>query len=179
MKSFQISDAKDFTRCPAFFAAKLTRAYLKHKPDFFVFRDKAASCKDLRRIVALLLAIAPRYKMRLLVNTHYRLAKKPLGVWLNSAQHGKIRTLKQRGFFVAVSTHTPKEAQRVLLRGANLASISPIFYSKGKPPPKTTRVLKEINARMRRKIIALGGINKNNVKELGGIYGYAAISYFR
>jgi len=179
MKSFQISDPADFTANADFFINKLSRSYIKHKMDFFVFRDKTSSKKQLKIIANCLGKIQNRYKTKFIINTHQDLVKKPLGIWLNSKQFKQILPLRKKGFFVIVSTHSLQDLRMVFKKRANLASFSPIFYSKGKSKPKGTKALKEINDKMRPKIIALGGINKTNLAQLEGIYGYAAISYFR
>jgi thiamine-phosphate pyrophosphorylase len=103
------------------------------------------------------------------------------GVHLTSAQFEDIAEAKKRGLYVVISTHTYEEALKAQKLGADAITYSPIFASPNKGEPKGLEDLKEIVAKIRVPIFALGGITtEEQIKavEECGVYGFASIRYF-
>ena len=82
---------------------------------------------------------------------------------------------------IGVSTHSIKEAQRAEEEGANYIAIGPIFSTQTKPdsgPPKGVSIISQVKKKVHIPVIAIGGINKENVQEVlkAGADGIAVIS---
>lgn len=87
----------------------------------------------------------------------------------------------KKGFTLIGSAHNLKEIRTKELQNVNYLFLSPLFTSKkGK---KGLGIYKFINLskKTKKKIICLGGINKDNINKINLIkpYGIAAISYFQ
>jgi thiamine-phosphate pyrophosphorylase len=82
---------------------------------------------------------------------------------------------------IGVSTHSVKEAQRAEKESANYVAIGPIFPTQTKPnsgPPKGVNIISQVKMRVNIPVIAIGGINKENVQKVlkAGADGIAVIS---
>lgn len=91
------------------------------------------------------------------------------------------KNLKELNFLkVGVSVHSLLEAIEAYNLGANYILVSPIFKTKCKEGviPKGPDFIKQIKERVNCKIIALGGINSKNFKEVlnSGAYDFATMS---
>ena len=102
------------------------------------------------------------------------------GVYLpsfnNDLKH--INFPKKKNFFIIGSAHNNKEIKRKELQKVDLIFIASLFNKK-----KTYLGLNRfmiLTKLTKKKIIALGGINNNNLKKLNllNIYGYSGISLF-
>ena len=103
------------------------------------------------------------------------------GVHLTSTQFDVIPDAKALGLYVIISTHTHDEALKAQELGADAITYSPIFASPNKGEPKGLEDLKEIVAKIRVPIFALGGITTQehiNAVSTTGAYGFASIRYF-
>jgi len=87
----------------------------------------------------------------------------------------------KKGFTLIGSAHNLKEIRTKELQNINYLFLSPLFTSKKNK--KGLGIYKFINLskKTKKKIICLGGINKDNIKKINLIkpYGIAAISYFQ
>ena len=102
------------------------------------------------------------------------------GVYLpsfnNDLKH--INFPKKKNFFIIGSAHNNKEIKRKELQKVDLIFIASLFNKK-----KTYLGLnkfKLLTKLTKKKIIALGGINKNNLKKINllSVYGYSGINLF-
>ena len=87
----------------------------------------------------------------------------------------------KKGFTLIGSAHNLKEIRTKELQNVNYLFLSPLFTSK--KSKKGLGIYKFINLskKTKKKIICLGGINKDNINKINLIkpYGIAAISYFQ
>lgn len=182
MKSYLITDPSYYGSTPDALESSLDVVYSHTLPDVALFRDKQTLhyC-DLAQTF---ISISRSYKIpRVLLHGDYALAYelRADGVHLTSSQFDDITDAKKLGLYVIISTHTHDEALRAQELGADAITYSPIFHSPNKGEPKGLEDLKEIVAKIRVPIFALGGITtEEQIKavEECGAYGFASIRYF-
>jgi len=104
------------------------------------------------------------------------------GVHLKGDKISWIKSLKKQldSKIIGYSAHKIDEAIKALDMGANYCTLSPIFHSANKGSPLGIKSIESIPLAYRNKILALGGINKDNIQQLQnlGLLGFAGISYF-
>ena len=120
---------------------------------------------------------------KVLLHSDYLLAKKlnADGIHLKSTQFSDIKKAKNLGLFVVVSTHTLEEALEAEVLGADMVTMSPIFYTPDKGEAMGVDVLKNIVSQVQIPVIALGGIlTKEQIDACkdAGAKGFASIRYF-
>ncbi|MDR0762020.1 MAG: thiamine phosphate synthase, partial [Campylobacteraceae bacterium] len=103
------------------------------------------------------------------------------GIHFAACDFNNISLAKAENLFVIASTHSLEEASEAVSLGADLITVSPVFYTPNKNKPLGLEKLKEITDKIPDKCIALGGILENSqirmCKEAGAV-GYASIRYF-
>jgi thiamine-phosphate pyrophosphorylase len=182
MKSYLITDPTYYGTTSDALESALDVIYSHRFPDFALFRDKQTS--DYRTLAQTFITISREYKIpHILLHGDYALADelKADGVHLTSAQFEEIAEAKKRGLYVVISTHTYEEALKAQELSADAITYSPIFASPNKGEPKGLEDLKEIVAKIRVPIFALGGITtEEQIKAVQecGVYGFASIRYF-
>jgi thiamine-phosphate pyrophosphorylase len=103
------------------------------------------------------------------------------GVHLRSDQFNFISEAKSRELFVVASAHSLKDLFDLQERGADMATLSPIFATPNKGKPLGIDILKALKAELSMPVIALGGILSNaQIEECkrAGFAGFASIRYF-
>lgn len=101
----------------------------------------------------------------------------------NSIPVKEIRRNFPNDFVIGVSTHTIKEAVNAKKEGADFVTFSPVFETPSKKKygaPQGLEKLREVcNALKNFPVIALGGINSMNYKQVleNGASGFAAIRF--
>jgi thiamine-phosphate pyrophosphorylase len=177
-----ITDSSYYSQTPQKLVHQLTKSYKNYHPKMVTFRDK--SNRNPHRLIAAFVKRAKHLGIQeIFINSHihYALLYKASGVHLTSRQFSRIKRAKSLGLKVAISTHTQTEIAKALRLGADYIYYSPIFATPGKGEPKGLEELKRVNATMRAKIIALGGITTpaqiKAIKECK-VYGFASIRYF-
>ena len=182
IKSYLITDPAFYGNTPDTLKSSLTTVFSKHIPDFAVFRDKQTHSYD--ELAQTFIGECRTYCItKVLLHGDYRRASslKADGVHLTSTQCDAILEAKALGLYVIISTHTPLEALKAQELGADAITYSPIFTSPNKGEPKGLEDLKEIVAKIRVPIFALGGIvTQEHIKAVSttGAYGFASIRYF-
>jgi len=182
MKSYLITDPTFYGTTPDDLESALDIVYSHKLPDFALFRDKQTP--EYIDLAHTFITLSRQYKIpHVLLHGDYALADKLKadGVHLTSSQFDEIAEAKKRGLYVVISTHTHDEAVRAEELGADAITYSPIFASPNKGEPKGLEDLKEIVAKIRVPIFALGGITtQEQIKavEECGAYGFASIRYF-
>lgn len=91
------------------------------------------------------------------------------------------RRLLGENKIIGLTVHSLKEAREAKKQGVDYIAVSPIFATKTKKDagqPKGTALIKKIKKRVRLPVVAIGGINLSNVKEVirSGADGLCAIS---
>lgn len=120
---------------------------------------------------------------KVLLHSDYLLAKvlNADGIHLKSTQFSDIKKAKELGLFVVVSTHTLEESLEAEMLGADMVTMSPIFYTPNKGLPMGVDVLQTIVSQVQIPVIALGGIiTKEQIdacKDVGA-KGFASIRHF-
>jgi len=87
----------------------------------------------------------------------------------------------KKKFTLIGSAHNLKEIRTKELQNVNYLFLSPLFVSKKNKKGLGIYKFMNLSKRTKKKIICLGGINKDNIKKINLIkpYGIAAISYFQ
>jgi thiamine-phosphate pyrophosphorylase len=182
VKSYLITDPAFYGSSSDTLKSSLTAIFTKKLPDYALFRDKHTF--DYPTLAQTFVTLCRHYDVpNILLHGDYTLAYelKADGVHLTSVQFDEITEAKKLGLYVVISTHTYEEALKVQELGADAITYSPIFFSPNKGEPKGLEDLKEIVAKIRVPIFALGGITtEEQIKavEECGVYGFASIRYF-
>ncbi|RUM60782.1 MAG: thiamine phosphate synthase [Persephonella sp.] len=133
----------------------------------------ARKIRDLTKELGMLLTVNDRLDIAILVGAD--------GVHLPE-KSVPISVIKKRFPYLIVgkSCHSLECALNSEKEGADYIFISPIFFVEGKGKPIGLEGLKEVIAKVKIPIYALGGINKENLKEVfkTGVYGVASIRMF-
>jgi len=120
---------------------------------------------------------------KVLLHSDYLLAKQlnADGIHLTRTQFSDIEKAKKLGLFVVVSTHNAKEALEAEALGADMITVSPVFYTPNKGLPIGIEGLNIIVSQVQIPVIALGGIlmqsQIDECKDIGA-RGFASIRYF-
>jgi thiamine-phosphate pyrophosphorylase len=181
MISYLITDPKFYTNQSNFIAAKLYEVSKNHKFDFACLRDKES--KNYEELAKVFIRACSDLKIKSILHTFWRQAINlgSYGVHFAAKDFENIPLAKRENLFVIASAHALKEANEAVSLGADLITISPVFYTPNKNKPLGLEKLKEITDKIPNKCIALGGILENSqiqmCKEAGAV-GYASIRYF-
>ncbi len=153
--------------------------------DVIQLRDKACGCQELCRIGRALRTITMKTGTVFIVNDRLdvALACGADGVHLgqDDIRVGVARQIAPPGFIIGVSVGTVDEAVRAEQEGADYITLSPVFSTTSKNdagPGRGLDVLREIRRSVSVPVIAIGGINLDNVREViaTGADGVAVIS---
>ena len=153
--------------------------------DVIQLRDKAAGGRELCQIGRALRTITKETGTLFIVNDRLdvALACGADGVHLgqDDIRVGVARQIAPPGFIIGVSVGTVDEAIRGEQDGADYLAISPVFSTASKNdagPGRGLDVLREIRRNVSVPVIAIGGINMDNVHEViaAGADGVAVIS---
>ncbi len=148
-------------------------------------REKDLSTGDLYRLAKDVREITERKGASLIINDRVdiALAVDADGVHLGwqSLEIGIARRMVGRDKLIGFSAHSLKEAERAEKSGADYISISPIFDTANKDysiKPLGVSEIVKIKAQINIPVIALGGINENNVDSVlkNGADGIAVMS---
>ncbi len=93
----------------------------------------------------------------------------------------KARKLLGEEKIIGTTVHNVKEAVEAESQGADYLGVSPIFETKTKEDagkPAGVELIREVKKRLRIPVVAIGGINENNLKEVldAGCHNVAIIS---
>ena len=156
--------------------------------DWIQIREKDLPPRALLELARAALARTKNYPAAILVNTRLdvALAAGAGGVHLTSdaPPPRRLRTVAPPGFLLGVSTHTPQEAERAALEGADFAVFGPVFPTRSKPGTTALPGLKKLAeacARAGLPVLALGGITPERIPSCleAGAAGIAGISMFQ
>jgi len=182
MKKYLITSREFYTDTPAVFRSILHKQFVKHLPDFALYRDKTNPNYNTQ--ATHFVEVCKQFEsIKSFIHRDVRLAKKlgASGVHLTSTQAEEIEFAKNLGLEVIISTHTINEALLAQQKGADAITYSPIFASPNKGEPKGIEELKKLLGICEIKVFALGGIVTKEQIELvknTKAYGFASIRYF-
>ena len=180
--SYLITDRRYYTDTSAAFRSILHERFVRHFPDFALYRDK--NNPDYAVQAEHFLEVCAQFEgIKGLLHGDMELAYKlhAFGVHLTSRQHDKIEKAKALGLYVIASTHSEDEVRKAVELGADAVTYSPIFSTPGKGEPKGLEDLNELVGKITLNIFALGGITTpEQIKQIEktGAYGFASIRYF-
>lgn len=153
--------------------------------DIIQLRDKSMSCRDLVVVGREIAGITRKAGAVFLVNDRLdvAIACGADGVHLgqNDIRVSSARQLAPPGFIIGVSVGTVEEAAGAEREGADYVALSPVFSTASKEnagPGYGLDRLREIRRAVSLPIIAIGGISRQNVKDViaAGADGIAVIS---
>ena len=182
MKKYLITSREFYTDTPAVFRKILHEQFIKHLPDFALYRDKTNP--NYKTQAEHFVEVCNQFMdIKSFIHRDYNLAVKlhADGVHLTSLDLDDISEAKSLGLEVIVSTHTQEEVLIAAKNGADYVTYSPIFSTPNKGEPKGIEELQELLDKVDIKVFALGGIiDEIQVQEVEktSAFGFASIRYF-
>ena len=182
MKKYLITSREFYTDTPAVFKKIVHEQFVKHTPDFALYRDKHNPHYEL--LGEHFVEVCSLFEnIKSFIHSDVDLAKKlnADGVHLTSTQFEEIEYALTLNLEVIISTHTQKEVLEAQKKGANYVTYSPIFSTPNKGEPKGADDLEQLLKKIDIKVFALGGIVKKSHVDLvqkSAAYGFASIRYF-
>ncbi|MDD1696241.1 MAG: thiamine phosphate synthase [Methanoregula sp.] len=165
--------------------AEIAQRAIAGGADVIQLRDKVCGCRELIRIGRTLREITKKSGTLFIINDRLdvALACGADGVHLGKDDTcaGVARQLAPPGFIIGISVGTVAEAVRAEHDGADYIALSPVFSTASKynaGPGHGLDVLRNIRRKVSLPLIAIGGINRENVREViaAGADGVAVIS---
>ncbi len=151
---------------------EMTRVVLDHGIKWIQYRDK----KNTRRVIyenaIELRKITSEYNATLIINDHtdIALASDSDGVHLgqDDLPLKEARKITGQNFIIGISTHSIEQALEAQNMGADYIGFGPIFHTNTKDAgePKGISALIEIKKLVNIPVIAIGGINSENLKSV-------------
>jgi len=182
MKKYLITSKDFYTDTPEIFKKKLNERFLKHEPEYALYRDK--SNQNYNAQASHFVEVCKKFdNIKSFIHQDIDLALKlnASGVHLTSQEFDKIKEAKENLLEVIISTHTNEEVLKAEKLGADCVTYSPIFASPNKGEPKGVDDLKTILSICKIKVFALGGVVDPlhvEMLEETSVYGFASIRYF-
>jgi thiamine-phosphate pyrophosphorylase len=165
--------------------AEIAQRAIAGGADVIQLRDKVCGCRELIRIGRRLREITKKTGTLFIINDRLdvALACGADGVHLGQDDICAVaaRQLAPPGFIIGISVGTVDEAVRAEQDGADYIALSPVFSTSSKynaGPGHGLDVLRQIRRNVSLPVIAIGGINRDNVREViaAGADGVAVIS---
>jgi thiamine-phosphate pyrophosphorylase len=153
--------------------------------DVIQLREKFCACRDMVRAGREISCITRKAGALFIVNDRLdvALACGADGVHLGQGdiRIDTARQLAPRKFIIGVSVGSAEEAEEAILGGADYIAVSPVFETRSKDdagPGHGLSLITAIRRRTRVPVIAIGGIDESNVREViaAGAAGIAVIS---
>jgi thiamine-phosphate pyrophosphorylase len=147
-------------------------------------REKSLGTLDFYNIAVKLKTITDKYKVPLIINDRIDIAEAidAAGVHLgqNDMPADIARRIMGNNKIIGVSTSTLEEAQKAEAQGADYVGVGAMFTTTTKDDAKAVSIqcLKEIKEGISIPVVAIGGINENNVEllKIANIDGIAVVS---
>lgn len=164
---------------------EIARRAIAGGADVIQLRDKKCGCRDLNRIGCNLREITRKTGTLFIVNDRLDVAiacgADGVHIGQGDIRAGVARQIAPAGFIIGISVGTVDEAVKAEQDGADYIALSPVFSTASKNnagPGRGLDVLREIRRNVSIPVIAIGGINSNNVHDViaAGADGVAVIS---
>lgn len=147
-------------------------------------REKSLGTLEFYNIAVKLKDITDKYKVPLIINDRIDIAEAidAAGVHLgqNDMPADIARRIMGNNKIIGVSTSTLEEAQKAEVQGADYVGVGAMFTTTTKDDAKAVSIqcLKEIKEGISIPVVAIGGINENNVDllKIANIDGIAVVS---
>jgi thiamine-phosphate diphosphorylase len=150
----------------------MVRLVLESGVKWVQYRDKEGSRRDIYRNALNLRSITRDHNAVFIVNDHtdIALAVDADGVHLgrDDLPAQKAREILGKDRLIGVSTHTIEQAVDAEASGADYIGFGPIFRTETKDAgsPKGIALLAQVRSRIHIPIVAIGGINLDNVRSV-------------
>lgn len=150
------------------------------QPDMFILREKDLSYDELLSLAIKVKSITDRFKIPLIINGSYKVAEEVKAYGYHMGYNNiNINNLKSSLKF-GISVHNVKEAIEAEKFGASYVIAGHVFETDCKKglEGRGLEFIKEISSNVRIPVIAIGGISKNNAKDVieAGAAGVAIMS---
>ena len=163
---------------------KYTQIAIRNKVSLIQYRDKDADLQTMIENAKKMQKLAANSSTQFIVNDVLKVAllSKADGIHVGQSDESYLNVRKQMPEkIIGVSTMTLTESLEAEELGADYLGVGPIFATQTKqdtPPPIGLENLKEIVDKTTIPIVAIGGINTQNLKEVLdiGVHGVAIIS---
>lgn len=135
-----------------------------------ILREKDLSTEELIEVYIKIRDLVPE-ETNIIINSNIEAARILKEKFIHLSFNDFKRNLEEvKSLEVGVSVHSILEAIEADRLGASYILVSPIFETQCKKDvtPKGINFIKEINEKVNCKVIALGGINEHNFKEVLG-----------
>jgi len=165
--------------------AEIARRAIAGGADVIQLRDKTCGCRELCQVGRDICTMTKKTNTLFIVNDRLdvALACDADGVHLgqDDIRPGVARQIAPPGFIIGVSVGTVEQAVKAEHEGADYIAVSPVFSTASKydaGPGRGLDRLKEIRRNVSVPVIAIGGINRDNVPDVidAGADGVAVIS---
>ena len=182
LHKYLITSREFYTDTPVVFRRILQEKFVKHMPDFALYRDKQNI--HYKTQAEVFVEVCQQFEsIKSFIHSDVDLACKlgAYGVHLTSQEFEKIEFAKKEGLRVIISTHSKEEVLLAQEKGADFVTYSPIFSTPNKGEPKGIEDLESLLEEVEIKVIALGGILREeeiNAVAKTAAYGFASIRYF-
>lgn len=151
---------------------------------FIQLREKKLGYDEFLEEAKQIQKLCKEYKVPFVINDNVEIAKQigadGVHVGQDDMESGMVRTLLGEDKIIGVSAHNVEEALLAQANGADYLGVGAVFNTTSKDDVSTLNheVLKEICKAVSIPVIAIGGINEENVLKLAGtgICGVAVIS---
>lgn len=136
------------------------------------YREKNKTRRDIYNEAALLRKLTTKFKAAFIVNDHadIALAVNADGVHLGQEDLPvkEARKILGKGKIIGISTHNIEQAVDAEAGGADYIGFGPLFPTKTKDAgePKGVEMLREIKKKIKIPVVAIGGINAENLKSV-------------
>ncbi len=154
--------------------ADLVEESIQAGATFIQLREKNLSFPDFVKTAVEIKAVTDRYGIPFIINDNVEAALEADadGVHLGQGDEG-IQTVREKlgsHKIIGLSAHTVEEAIKAEEMGADYIGVGTVFNTstKSDATPVSFDTLKSICSRVRIPVVAIGGINKNNILKLSG-----------
>jgi thiamine-phosphate pyrophosphorylase len=179
---YLITDRKLFTSHSLFITA--VRQALKGGVTAVQLREKDMETQELLTLAYKMRKVTAQFNAKLFVNDRFdiALAVGADGVHLtqNSIPVDAVKQCTKRKLLTGVSTHSLKEAKEAEKGGADFLTFGPVYRTPSKlkyGKPVGMDALKEVAAKMKIPVFAIGGVTGSRIKHMkeAGAYGTSMI----
>lgn len=159
---------------PDYSPLKLAEEFLRYSPPIMQFRHKQVSRQKFLQQALELAYLKVSNNFKLILNTHWDLVEQvgADGVHLPEQSEISIQEVREHlgsEKIIGASVHSIETGIQRAQEGADYLQFGAIFPSKSKPvahPIQGIEKLKELVDKMQIPVIAIGGIDENNVSEI-------------
>ena len=151
---------------------------------FVQLREKHLTEEAFHEEAAEIKKLCKQYKVPFVINDNVHIAKEidadGVHVGQDDMEIGNVRAILGENKIIGVSAHNVEEALRAEMYGADYLGVGAAFSTSSKPDAGNIShdIIRAICKAVKIPVIAIGGINKENILELGGngLCGVAVIS---